>query len=563
MTISFSEKDIKSTIEDLSQTFSIVHILDLVDMFDPDWIQIYNSLKKIRKDSYDNNERILIVLNHDWYDDNTVCGMMLEAIQIMLNEIDISNFFIRLITTNKNISVELQRLHDKISSDSVAIDATICQGTWESIPRTSQLRYNFTRVDTIDNFSVDQISPKHYDLLFNSDTFCLAPWGHLFVDTDSNVLPCCQSRYVLGNTKSSSLKQIWNDLPLRRIRQDMLANRQHEACTQCYVGESLGKKSYRNYINQMLMSRVKKVDMTAPDGTHDLFEINYLHFKFSNLCNLACRTCSVKHSSSWHQIAIALGDITKDTPALLDANYDGKLFEEFKKHIDHMDLIKFTGGEPLMMQECYDILDLLVDKNRTELELFYNTNLMQLKYKKRNILDYWKQFSNVVIGASLDAEGDRGEYIRSLSKWSTILENRLAIKEQCPDVYFFITPTINIINALHLPDFHRSWVEQGLIGIQDFDINILSEPSYLCLKNAPDNLKQEIKSKYLKHLKWINDQGDSGRSASSFESIVKYIEIDGVFDKKQFWHHADRLDRYHGTHLLDVFPELSILEKNT
>jgi hypothetical protein len=44
--------------------------------------------------------------------------------------------------------------------------------------------------------------------------------------------------------------------------------------------------------------------------------------------------------------------------------------------------------------------------------------------------------------------------------------------EVCPQVDFYISSTVGLINALTHTDFHRSWVEQGLIKPQDFNFNL-------------------------------------------------------------------------------------------
>lgn len=561
MSVSHSSKDIKSTIKELSKKFNVVEIVDFTGMMQPDWIKMHAVLKKAQRHQYQNRQRILIVMDHDWYDDIIECGVILEAVQRMLNNLDISNFFIELITSNQNIESELRWIKYNVSADPVSISATICIDRWNRWQKTHCDRFDVSCTDDTIDHSVEEIEPEHYDLLFRNPSFCMAPWSHVLVDPDQKVYPCCNSRHVMGDLRYSNIEEIWNDQPLKTLRKDMLQGIRNQACNNCHVLENIGKNSYRQYINRKLIHRVSKTDLTQHDGTHKIFEINYLHFKFSNLCNLACRTCGPMASSSWHKVSRTLGDIPVDFPILQTSNADGKLFDEFVKHLDTIDLIKFTGGEPLIMQEFYDILDLLIDKKHTDVDLFYNTNLMQLTYRKRNILDLWKNFSRVVVGASLDAEGARGEYLRSFSHWPTILENCRAIKDQCPNVYFFISPTISIINAWHLPDFHRSCVDQGLINAQDFDINVLSHPAYLSVANAPDTFKSMIKDRYLEHLTWTYQNDRTGRSTGAFQSVINLLETDGSFLRDEFWHHADRLDRYHDTELLSVFPELFILPR--
>lgn len=549
------------TAKKLAFQYNIIGVLDLTKQKNLDWIKLHQDLKNLWREKYQDNDQLLILMDHDWYDSTVVCGCLLESIQRIVNHIDISNFFVNILTTNPDIEKEQKYLLDIISTDPVPIKITVCRGEWYKFNIDNNRRYDITQTNDLEKHDIDQIDPKDYELLFKNPSFCMAPWSHLLVGTDKLVYPCCKSQsYPIGDLSKNTLKEIWNDLPLRDIRQHMLSGKRHPACQLCYLQEDSGNQSYRNYINRKLVSRVKKIKHTSADGFHEKFEINYLHFRFSNLCNLACRTCGPVHSSSWHQISTFLGTNIKDQKAIQTSNDDGKLYNEFQSHIDNIDLIKFTGGEPLIMQEFYDILDLLIEKNRTGIDLFYNTNLMQLNYRRRSILDLWQHFPNITVAASLDAQGARGEYIRSFSDWDKILKNYQEIKTRCPHVYLYFSPTISIFNALHLPDFHRSSVDQGLIHPQDFDINFLFTPTYLYIVNSPDKFKEQIKTKYSEHIKWLETSDKTGRSTSAFRSVIELLENNqGSFEKDAFWHQIDRLDQYHGTNLLDVFPELSIL----
>jgi len=99
--------------------------------------------------------------------------------------------------------------------------------------------------------------------------------------------------------------------------------------------------------------------------------------------------------------------------------------------------------------------------------LIYNTNFTHTNLKDRSVFEYWKLFDSVSVGASLDGSGQYGEYIRKGTEWSKIEQNRIDMMEICPGVDFYISPTLSIMNAWHLPDFHRDWVERGFIKPQD------------------------------------------------------------------------------------------------
>jgi sulfatase maturation enzyme AslB (radical SAM superfamily) len=228
--------------------------------------------------------------------------------------------------------------------------------------------------------------------------------------------------------------------------------------------------------------------------------------------------------------------------------------------LDHVEQIYFAGGEPLMMAEHYNILDELERRGRFDVRLIYNTNFTHTRLKDRSVFDYWKKFKSVSVGASLDAMGARAEYIRKGTVWATVEQNRRDMMAICPDVDFYISPTLSIMNALHLPDFHRAWVEAGLIRPQDLNINILQDPPHYRVDIATATYKQLIADKYAEHLAWLRPQDPLQRATVGFESALNYMtSTDNSELIPQFWAKTAELDRIRRESCLDIIPELAEL----
>ena len=51
--------------------------------------------------------------------------------------------------------------------------------------------------------------------------------------------------------------------------------------------------------------------------------------------------------------------------------------------------------------------------------------------------------------------------MRKGTVWKDVVANRKRMLEVCPNVDFYISSTVGLINSLHIVDFHRNWVEQG------------------------------------------------------------------------------------------------------
>jgi hypothetical protein len=212
------------------------------------------------------------------------------------------------------------------------------------------------------------------------------------------------------------------------------------------------------------------------------------------------------------------------------------------------------------MEEHYRILDELVRRGRFDVRLIYNTNFTHTDLKGQSVFEYWKKFKSVAVGASLDASGARGEYIRKGTDWATVVKNRQEMLAVCPEVDFYISPTLSIMNAWHLPDFHREWVEAGLIRAQDLNVNILQDPAYYRIDIAPAEYKVKLETKFRAHIEWLQSQDSLQRATQGFESAITFMNAtDNTHLVETFWRKTHELDAIRRESCLSVLPELKAL----
>jgi sulfatase maturation enzyme AslB (radical SAM superfamily) len=364
-------------------------------------------------------------------------------------------------------------------------------------------------------------------------------------------------KYPVGNCKSNTLKEIWQDQPMQTLRADMLSETPNAACGRCYEQEQSGFFSGRKSANKHHGHHIKKLDGNP-------FEITYWDIRFSNLCNLKCRSCGHIFSSQWYQDQAKLaGGNWKDHNQVL--NYAGRtdtdMWEQLSPHLDYVEQIYFAGGEPLLMEEHYRILDELVRRGRTDVRLIYNTNFTHTDLKGKSVFEYWKLFKSVAVGASLDGSNQHAEYIRKGTDWKKVKQNRIDMMQVCPDVDFYISPTLSIMNAWHLPDFHRDWVERGFIKPQDLNVNILQDPLHYRVDIAPIKYKQRLRIKYEEHLAWLKNQDPLERASEGFKSAINFMmATDNTHLIDTFWRKTHELDSIRSEKLLDVIPELAALQ---
>jgi hypothetical protein len=237
------------------------------------------------------------------------------------------------------------------------------------------------------------------------------------------------------------------------------------------------------------------------------------------------------------------------------------MWTQLEPHLDYVEQIYFAGGEPLLMDEHYKILEELERRGRFDVRLIYNTNFTEVRLKDRLVFDYWRKFDSVAVGASLDAMGPRAEYIRKGTPWAQVEENRRLMQEICPKVDFYISPTLSIMNAWHLPLFHRDWVNRGLIRAQDLNVNILQDPEYYRIDIAPVAFKERLKRRFQDHIEWLRPQDPLNRATVGFESAINFMmATDNSHLLPKFWEKTSQLDTIRNESMLAVIPELEALQ---
>lgn len=419
------------------------------------------------------------------------------------------------------------------------------------------MTYNYNSSDPV-KISVDRLTDRERYLLTESSTFCIYPWIHLHAYPTGEAYPCCHAEmaHPVGNCKTQTLAEIWQDQPMQQLRQDMLEERENATCARCYEQEAAGFFSGRRSANKHHGHHIEKLE-------HNPFEMTYWDIRFSNLCNLSCRSCGHIFSSSWYQDQAKLAGpewLINNQPLNFAGRTETDIWEQLLPHFDYVEQIYFAGGEPLMMEEHYRILDELERRGRFDVRLIYNTNFTQTRLKDRSVFDYWCRFESVAVGASLDAMGPRAEYIRHGTRWDRVLENRRQMIDLCPNVDFYISPTLSIMNAMHLPDFHRHWVEQGLLRPQDLNVNILQDPAHYRIDIATLEYKQQIAERYQDHIAWLEPLDSLSRATVGFRSALEFMmSTDNTYLIDTFWRQTHRLDSLRDENILEVLPELAVL----
>lgn len=392
-------------------------------------------------------------------------------------------------------------------------------------------------------------------------TFCIYPWVHLHLNTDGGMYPCCvgwtpDQHTNVGHISKMTFEEAFNAPYMKQLRVDMLAGvRRDDACCNCYEREDAGFTSAREGANRDFADQVQTlIDQTLEDGYLPP-SIKSWDIRYSNLCNLKCRSCGSTYSTMWgEEMKLKDYKIFAIPPEIPDPLAD---------QYTNVEKIYFAGGEPLIMPEHFALLTKLIEIQRAKnVILIYNSNLTILNYAGSNLLELWSHFKHVSIGVSLDAVGPRAEYIRKGTRWSTLEKNLLQLvdyQKRQKNFDFFYSPTVSLFNVNHLPDMHKYLIEHGLALPHTLLLfNILLDPSYYNCRILPTIFRQETHKKIEDHVKWCVENNVNSGVIEKFKNIQEYMltDINDANEQLQkFIEKTNELDTIRNENFNDTFPE--------
>lgn len=402
----------------------------------------------------------------------------------------------------------------------------------------------------------------------NKTTLCTIPWVHLNFEPNGKVVPCCLTsyhNYFAGDLNTQSIDQVWNSDNMKNLRLQFLRNEQPKICSTCFDREKVTGESGRIYHNKDYKKIIDLIpDMTNPDGSCKEMKLRYWDFRFSNLCNYKCRSCGPRYSSSWVPDAKKLGYTDQEKVWSIEQVGSSTNYDFLKDQIQYVERIYFAGGEPLLMPEHWQILDLLVENEKFDVRIAYNTNASTLTYNGKNVLDYWKKWKEwkVEVWPSIDEIGERAELIRSGTVWSKV-ESNLKQITALDNVWIRPGITVGAWNVRRLPVIIEHLIKINVIKekykFQNFFINLLQFPEHYHVHILPDNYRQDTFNELTDFIAEYNAKYDT-----TIDHIFEHImhELKKPWSKKfaiDFVNKTKQLDAVRNENLWDVIPEMKVI----
>ena len=345
----------------------------------------------------------------------------------------------------------------------------------------------------------------------NEKTMCLLPWDSVAIRPFSTAIPCCRFRLpdTVGFAKESRITNDFRNSPTWvDTREKMLAGIKVESCSKCYQEEDNGAQSMRTHSLRGHRSNNKEIPTTT-----DVLPLTFLEIAFSNLCNLACVSCSKDYSSTWATEDYKNGRLPKGQKALVEHGDDlGNL------DMSQVTVIKIIGGEPFMDQDRFIQLLKKVDLKNLTIRISTNGTVLPNEELK-SLID---QCKHIVLDVSLDGIGTVDEWYR----WPTKFSDKERIMDQYQEWWgnrksalLQVHSLINAYNIWNLDEMVLYMNKKYPTWGMDFDWVVI--PAWQSLGLIPAEFKEELKIKLKEWDLTIKANTRFGKSTPFSTSIIR------------------------------------------
>jgi hypothetical protein len=430
-----------------------------------------------------------------------------------------------------------------------------------------------------------------------SPTFCLAKWHHTTIYLQTGETHSCYHpapHKIPLHELAHNPGALHNTQQKISERKEMIDGGKPAGCQYCWNIEALGSGyiSDRQERNSTIYTPQRFEDIKqAP-----LANVNpqYIEISFGNECNFKCGYCHPKASSAYYKEIEKFGPYTMVKNHRNDIDWLTMYEEETNPYVkawwewwpevkNTLTILRVTGGEPLLQQSTWRLLDDLEINPLPDLELNINSNLgvkpilIDRLAAKIKTLKEKKCIKSFQLFTSVDSWGPQAEYIRTgldLTIWERNLDKLITVA-QIP-ISLMIT-----FNILSVPNFkqllekilewrikYEYYKDPGQERFRNirFDTPYLKEPLQYDINILP---KEEFMGYMQDNLKFIEDNlVDLDKTKfgelefEKFKRLVRYMETTEyapervIEGRKDFYAWFTEYDRRRGTNFKATFPEL-------
>lgn len=347
---------------------------------------------------------------------------------------------------------------------------------------------------------------------------CIAPFSSVHLSNKS--FTCCAINPNVGIRVDDTKSLNWHfENTNSKLRKEFVEYghdfSKYKDCVRCSSRQDGSQNIDHNSKADLTLDYIDKPQLTN------------LHIKFSNQCNLACRTCDPLNSNILakenEMLRYNIPGVDKNG-IIQNVSKDSELYRSILNSLDTLNFVWFSGGEPLLHEEVWEILEILYKQGYSKnIGFRVNTNgTIKLSEHRLAILN---SFKNLEMHVSMDGFEQFAEYIRTGIVWEKWWENLLTYKNSLKKDSIFINITISAFN-IHI-------LGQLIKMFYDNELNIATNMVFYPKELSIVNINQRAKD-------YINEQYKDGH----LNDILHFLNQPNNLDAGEVIKYIDRRDSY-------------------
>jgi organic radical activating enzyme len=425
-----------------------------------------------------------------------------------------------------------------------------------------------------------------------SPTFCMAKWHHTTIYLQTGETHSCyhpRPHKIPLEEVIIDASALHNTSQKKLERLEMLNGGKPSGCQYCWNIENMGDDYVSDRKERNVTIYTPERYMQIKKGAWDQ-NINpeYIEISFGNECNFKCGYCHPKHSSSYHKEIKDFGPYEMVKNHRNDINWFKVYEEETNPYVEAwwrwwpevsktLNILRITGGEPLLQSSTWRLLEDLDKNPLPNLELNINSNfgvkpiLIDRLVDRVNKLIEEKKIKSFKMFTSIDTWGKPAEYIRTgldLELWERNFDKYMS-DTKLPITFMITFNILSVTTFQSLLEKILEWRKKYKFVTEHkvrFDTPYLKEPLQYDMNILP---KGEFMPYMYSHLAFIKNNVDdknvekfSSLEYEKFRRVVDYMESTVYLNervkegRKDFYNWFTEYDRRRSVDFVTTFPTM-------
>lgn len=422
--------------------------------------------------------------------------------------------------------------------------------------------------------------------------FCNTPWYEIHVYWDGSLGICCQENQRLHtddtryNIARMSIRDWFNSEPVRQFRMGMLGHSRLPECVQCYAEEDSGGLSRRIRSNSksVIFTRQAFDQSYQQSPGHKYFSHSHetqgwsdtlpidIHIDLGNYCNLACKMCHPRASSTIAAQSVKWGIDGSHKYLGTDWTRDKDVWNSFLHQlldIPNLKNIHVMGGETLLTKRFEDMVDFFIIHDRFDVCFSFVTNGTVYPH---DLMIKLARFTRVGIEVSVETMTKHNEYVRQGTSNDLVLQN---LERFCRmDNGDNITVTLRSAPSILTIGRYHTLLDYALRNRMIVKSTLCRQPGFLQIEYLPSAVKDLYLAdieQWASTIDW-NDHIGSDFNASDSNNAMAIVQeeltmtrsllmrnqpTDREHQLSRLVRHCERWDKVYRLDARRLYPELS------